>query len=59
MFIKVEGGLRNKKMMSEEKWYSSREHFRTEESYEQYKRKMKKKKSNSFFGNIKIPNLKF
>ena len=45
--------------MSEDKWYSSAEHFRTEMSYEQYKRKMKKKKSNSFFGNIKIPNLKF
>ena len=51
-------------MLSEEKWYSSAEHFRTEMSYSEYVKKMEKKKkkkksSTSFLGtNLKMPNFR-
>jgi len=48
--------------MTENQWYASNEHLRTEMSYEQYVRKMKKKKKSSGilgFAGVKMPKLGF
>ena len=45
--------------MSEDKWYSSAEHFRTEESYAQYKKRKKKTSNKGLFGNLNFPKIKF
>lgn len=33
-----------RRTMARDKWYNSKEHFRTEKSYEQHKRDLKRKK---------------
>ena len=50
-----------RKSMDEDRWYKSKEHFRTEKSYEQHKKDLKKKKKNRTNMGIgfKIPNIRF
>lgn len=54
-----------KREMAEERWYKSKEHFRTEKSYEQHEKdkKRKKQKTNMFDGdfgfNFKPPKKMF
>lgn len=48
-------------MMSKEKWYGSAEHFRTEKSYDEYKKGLYKKNSCQNLGWFakKLPKIKF